>query len=68
MLCFFQLLAGLGLFGSGGAGLAFALNQSVKASDLDLHPPTFTWSHSGILESMDVASVRRGYQVCENFL
>lgn len=39
------------------------LQQSVKASDLELHPPTYPWSHGGFLSSLDHASVRRGYQV-----
>ena len=27
----------------------YALNESVKASDLELHPPKYPWSHTGFL-------------------
>ncbi|KAM4688555.1 cytochrome c1, heme protein, mitochondrial [Discoglossus pictus] len=53
----------LGVIAAGGAGLAFALHRSVKASDLELHPPSYPWSHNGFLSSLDHASIRRGYQV-----
>ena len=43
-------------------GLAYALDESVKA-DLHLHPPSLKWSHSGYIDSLDHASIRRGYQV-----
>ncbi|XP_064161377.1 cytochrome c1, heme protein, mitochondrial [Anguilla rostrata] len=56
-------LSTLGVLAAGGAGLALALQQSVKASDLELHPPSYPWSHAGILSSLDHASIRRGYQV-----
>lgn len=58
--------AGLALFGSlvgGAAGLAYTLDQSVKASGLDLHAPHFPWSHDGHFSSFDHASIRRGYEV-----
>ncbi|XP_045464033.1 cytochrome c1, heme protein, mitochondrial [Harmonia axyridis] len=56
----------LGAFGvvAGGAGaLLFALDQSVKATDLVLHPPKNSWSHAGIIQSYDHSSLRRGYEV-----
>uniref|UniRef100_A0A8C6KTC3 Cytochrome c1, heme protein, mitochondrial n=1 Tax=Nothobranchius furzeri TaxID=105023 RepID=A0A8C6KTC3_NOTFU len=56
-------LTTLGVVTAGGAGLALMLHQSVKASDWELHPPNYPWSHSGPLSSLDHASVRRGYQV-----
>ncbi|XP_069568783.1 cytochrome c1, heme protein, mitochondrial [Brachyistius frenatus] len=56
-------LTTLGVVTAGGAGLALALHQSVKASDLELHPPNYPWSHAGPLSSLDHASIRRGYQV-----
>uniref|UniRef100_A0A672HM02 Cytochrome c1, heme protein, mitochondrial n=1 Tax=Salarias fasciatus TaxID=181472 RepID=A0A672HM02_SALFA len=56
-------LTTLGVVAAGGAGLALMLHQSVKASDLELHPPHYPWSHAGPLSSLDHASVRRGYQV-----
>ena len=55
-------LAILGTLSGAGAGLAYKLDQSVKA-ELTLHPPRLRWSHSGLLDSLDHASVRRGYQV-----
>ncbi|XP_028823073.1 cytochrome c1, heme protein, mitochondrial-like [Denticeps clupeoides] len=56
-------LAALGVAAAGGAGLALLLHQSVKASELELHPPSYPWSHGGMLSALDHASVRRGYQV-----
>uniref|UniRef100_A0A3Q0RYG4 Cytochrome c1, heme protein, mitochondrial n=1 Tax=Amphilophus citrinellus TaxID=61819 RepID=A0A3Q0RYG4_AMPCI len=56
-------LTTLGVVTTGGAGLALMLHQSVKASDLELHPPQYPWSHAGPLSSLDHASIRRGYQV-----
>jgi len=60
------VLGALGALGTGGAGIALALDQSVKASDLDLHPPVFPFNHNGWFESLDHASIRRGYQVYKN--
>merc|ERR1712112_784175 len=51
-----------GTFSGVGAAVAYKLDQSVKA-DLTLHPPHLHWSHSGLIDSLDHASVRRGYQV-----
>uniref|UniRef100_A0A665SX67 Cytochrome c1, heme protein, mitochondrial n=1 Tax=Echeneis naucrates TaxID=173247 RepID=A0A665SX67_ECHNA len=56
-------LTTLGVVTAGGVGLALMLHQSVKASDLELHPPQYPWSHAGPLSSLDHASIRRGYQV-----
>lgn len=56
-------LSTLGVVLAGGAGLALALQRSVKANDLELHAPNYPWSHAGYLSSLDHASVRRGYQV-----
>ena len=47
--------------------LALALDDSVKA-DLTLHAPSLPWSHSGHLDSLDHASIRRGYQVYKQVL
>ncbi|MEE6462949.1 hypothetical protein FKM82_005707 [Ascaphus truei] len=46
-------LSTLGVLVAGGTGLAFALHRSVKASDLELHPPNYPWSHNGFLSSLD---------------
>lgn len=51
-------LTTLGVVTAGGAGLALMLHQSVKASDLELHPPNFPWSHAGPLSSLDHARYR----------
>ncbi|XP_012680398.1 cytochrome c1, heme protein, mitochondrial [Clupea harengus] len=56
-------LTTLGVLTTGGVGLALALQQSVKASDLELHPPNYPWTHNGLVSSLDHASIRRGYQV-----
>jgi len=55
-------LAAMGSLFGGGSALALALDDSVKA-DLTLHAPSLPWSHSGHLDSLDHASIRRGYQV-----
>merc|ERR1719392_555968 len=55
-------LAAMGMFSGVGVVTAYKLDQSVKA-DLTLHPPKLSWSHSGMIDSLDHASVRRGYQV-----
>ncbi|KAG8430999.1 hypothetical protein GDO86_019585 [Hymenochirus boettgeri] len=46
-------LSTLGVLVAGGASLALALHRSVKASELELHPPTYPWSHNGHLSSLD---------------
>ncbi|XP_073536077.1 cytochrome c1, heme protein, mitochondrial [Phyllobates terribilis] len=56
-------LSTIGVVAAGGAGLMFALHNSVKATDMELHAPSYPWSHAGYLSSLDHASVRRGYQV-----
>jgi len=55
-------LAAIGVFSGVGGAIAYKLDQEVKA-DLTLHPPSLQWSHSGYLDSLDHASIRRGYQV-----
>lgn len=41
---------------TGGVGaLILALDQSVRASDLELHPPKNPFYHKGILNSLDHA-------------
>ncbi|XP_034021874.1 cytochrome c1, heme protein, mitochondrial isoform X1 [Thalassophryne amazonica] len=53
----------IGVVTAGGAGLALMLHQSVKAFELELHCPSYPWSHGGLVSSLDHASIRRGYQV-----
>uniref|UniRef100_A0A4W5PGK0 Cytochrome c1, heme protein, mitochondrial n=1 Tax=Hucho hucho TaxID=62062 RepID=A0A4W5PGK0_9TELE len=56
-------LTTFGVLTTSGAGLALMLQQSVKASDLELHPPNYPWTHNGMLSALDHGSIRRGYQV-----
>ena len=39
------------------------LESSVSAGDAILHPSPMPWSHSRIIDSLDHASIRRGYEV-----
>jgi ubiquinol-cytochrome c reductase cytochrome c1 subunit len=48
---------------AGAVGLGVALQAAVSAGALELHPPAYPWSHSGLVESFDHASMRRGYHV-----
>lgn len=57
------LVTTAGVLTTGALGLVYALNESVKAGDLILHPPSYPWVHNGILKSLDTPSARRGYQV-----
>ena len=49
-----QFLAAAGLVSTATAGVIYALNESVKAADLTLHPPKYPWSHSTLLGSIDI--------------
>merc|ERR1712122_336214 len=55
-------LTALGLATGGAAGLAYTLDESVKA-DLSIHPPKLPWNHKGYMDSLDHESIRRGSQV-----
>lgn len=57
------LATAIGLISGGVGTLIYALDQSVKASDLTLPAPRYPWYHKGILNSFDHASIRRGYEV-----
>lgn len=48
-----------------GAGLAGSviLPASLKAEDINLGAPDFGWQHHGYMNSLDHASIRRGFQV-----
>ncbi|SOV03444.1 probable CYT1 - cytochrome c1, heme protein [Ustilago sp. UG-2017a] len=43
--------------------LPFLDTASANMADEGLHPPKYPWSHSGVFETFDHASIRRGYQV-----
>jgi len=55
--------AAAGVLAAGSLGIGYTLSQAVNAEDYNLHPPHFEWSHKGHLQSLDHASIRRGYQV-----
>ncbi|KDR15800.1 cytochrome c1, heme protein, mitochondrial [Zootermopsis nevadensis] len=57
------LFATLGIVTGGTGALLLALEQSVRASELELHPPNNPWSHKGFFSSLDHSSIRRGYEV-----
>jgi len=48
---------------AGAVGLGIALQTAVSAGALELHPPSYPWSHAGYLSSLDHTSMKRGYQV-----
>jgi ubiquinol-cytochrome c reductase cytochrome c1 subunit len=48
-----QLFATLGIVTGGTGALLLALDQSVRASELELHPPKYPWSHRGYFSSLD---------------
>ena len=52
----------LGASASGLLGMMKSLDDSVKA-DLAIHAPSLKWSHTGYFNSLDHASIRRGFQV-----
>ncbi|XP_018325428.1 cytochrome c1, heme protein, mitochondrial [Agrilus planipennis] len=58
-----KILSTLGVITGGLGALLFSLDQSVKASDLELHPPKNPWSHKGLFNALDHQSIRRGYEV-----
>jgi len=51
---------------AGAVSLGVALELSVGATAGELHSPKFPWSHKGLFDSFDHASMRRGYQVAAN--
>jgi ubiquinol-cytochrome c reductase cytochrome c1 subunit len=59
-----SLAVGAGLCAVGGAGaLVYALENAVEGGELVVHPYNLPWSHGGYFDSLDYASVRRGYEV-----
>lgn len=52
----FQFFSTVGVVGAGVAGVIYALNESVKAADLVLHPPKLAWPHKEtVISSLDHA-------------
>ncbi|XP_063703158.1 cytochrome c1, heme protein, mitochondrial [Culicoides brevitarsis] len=58
-----KLLTWVGLLAGGSGALIYSLEKSINASGSEAHAPHHPWSHDGIIDSLDHASVRRGYQV-----
>ncbi|XP_059614424.1 cytochrome c1, heme protein, mitochondrial [Phlebotomus argentipes] len=58
-----RFLATMGMLAGGAGALVYALEQSVEASGTEVHAPQLPWSHSGLISSLDHASIRRGYEV-----
>lgn len=49
------LLTAVGALAGGAGALVLALDHSVKAFDLVLHPPELPWSHKGFFNALDHA-------------
>ncbi|KYN20166.1 Cytochrome c1, heme protein, mitochondrial [Trachymyrmex cornetzi] len=60
------LLTCLGVTAGGISALIYALDSSVRAADLIAHPPTYKWDFYGWFNSLDHASMRRGWEVYKN--
>ncbi|XP_018397283.1 PREDICTED: cytochrome c1, heme protein, mitochondrial [Cyphomyrmex costatus] len=61
-----MLLTCLGVTAGGISALIYALDSSVRAADLIAHPPTYKWDFYGWFNSLDHASMRRGWEVYKN--
>jgi len=55
-------LAAVGICSGISGAVAYKLDQEVRA-DISIHAPSLPWSHNGLMDSLDHASIRRGYQV-----
>ncbi|PWN21954.1 putative CYT1-cytochrome c1, heme protein [Microstroma glucosiphilum] len=53
----------LSLYGYQYGSLPFVDQLQANMVDEGLHPPKYPWSHSGIFDTFDHSSIRRGYQV-----
>lgn len=61
------IVQSLGILGAGSsAALAIGGVNPLDAEDLILHPGHYPWSHGGMFEAFDHASIRRGHQVYTN--
>ncbi|KAI1714090.1 cytochrome c1 family domain-containing protein [Ditylenchus destructor] len=59
-----NLAIGTGLTAATGAGaIVYALENAVEGGEFVCHSPDLPWSHSPCFGSIDIASVRRGYEV-----
>jgi len=59
------LSTGVGIATAGIGSLIYVLENSinVQAAEFVVHPYVFPWTHSSIYSSLDMSSVRRGYEV-----
>ncbi|XP_015431357.1 PREDICTED: cytochrome c1, heme protein, mitochondrial isoform X2 [Dufourea novaeangliae] len=62
---FGQLLTCLSVTAGGISALIYGLENSVKASE-GAHVPNYPWSFYGLINSLDHASMRRGWEVYKN--
>jgi len=60
---FMLAFSAAGAVGSGGFVLALNANPPTVAASESVIPPKLTWPHSGLFNSYDHHSIRRGYQV-----
>ncbi|KAI1704174.1 cytochrome c1 family domain-containing protein [Ditylenchus destructor] len=59
-----NLAVGTGLTAATGAGaIIYALENAVEGGEFVCHAPDLPWTHSPLFGSLDIASVRRGYEV-----
>lgn len=49
----FQTTVCLGVTAGGLGAVIFALDNSVKASELIVHPPHYHWSFNGLFQALD---------------
>ncbi|XP_018053309.1 PREDICTED: cytochrome c1, heme protein, mitochondrial [Atta colombica] len=61
-----MLLTCLGVTAGGISAFIYALDSSVKAGELIAHPPMYKWDFYGWFNSLDHASMRRGWEVYKN--
>ncbi|KFD68760.1 hypothetical protein M514_02764 [Trichuris suis] len=53
----------VGVATASGIALMYTLDHAAEASSFHLHPLHLKWPHSGLIQTYDTASIRRGYQV-----
>ncbi|XP_008545204.1 cytochrome c1, heme protein, mitochondrial [Microplitis demolitor] len=56
----------LGVAVGGIGALIYTLENSIKAFELIAHPPNYQWSWNGLINAIDHASMRRGWEVYKN--
>merc|ERR1711871_1256841 len=54
---------GIAPLGAAGVTVGGVAMHTASMDDDVVHPTHYPWSHSGVLDSFDMASVRRGHQV-----